>query len=119
MQWSIVFRFSSVEGPGSEFWPGHRVLTRSSGLIFLNQNDAVLVKKTKVNRLQPGFLLGLIGSTGSPGHTEFFLSLFFLQPGPVLASGWLGPGSTYRAGFQNYANKNEKQKQKNSKHVYM
>jgi hypothetical protein len=94
--------------------PGFNQVARVN---FFNQNDAVLVKKTKV--LQPSFLPGLIGSTGSPGHTEFFLSLFFLQPGPVLAPGWPGPGSTYRTGFQNYATKNEKQKQKNSKHVYM
>jgi hypothetical protein len=34
---------------------GLRVLTGLPGLIFLNQNDIVLVKKTKINGLQPGF----------------------------------------------------------------
>jgi len=38
-------------------------------------------KKTKINRLQPGFL------PSQPGHTSFFLPLFFLQPGPVLVPG--------------------------------
>jgi hypothetical protein len=49
---------------------------------FLNQNNVILVKKkTKINRLQPGFL------PNQPGHTGFFLPLFFLQPGPVLVPG--------------------------------
>jgi len=48
---------------------------------FLNQNNVILVKKKKINRLQPGFL------PSQPGHTSFFLPLFFLQPGPVLVPG--------------------------------
>jgi hypothetical protein len=74
-------------------------LTRSTGFdwitrdnyFFLNQNDVILEKKkTKVNGLQPGFLLGLAESTGSPGQ-------------PAGSAGFRGdpPG---RAGFQSYAN---------------
>jgi len=37
-----------------------------------------------------------------PGHIGFFLSLFFLQPGLVLALGLPSPRSTREAGFQNY-----------------
>jgi len=37
-----------------------------------------------------------------PGHIGFFLSLFFLQPGPVLAPGLPSPRSTRQAEFQNY-----------------
>jgi len=38
---SIVFRPGPVAGPGQFF--------------FLNQNDVVLVKKNKINELQPSF----------------------------------------------------------------
>jgi hypothetical protein len=55
-------------------------LTGSPGLIFFNQNDIILVKKTKVNKLQPVFWPGLSGSTGSSGHPGFFLTLFFFNP---------------------------------------
>jgi hypothetical protein len=43
--------FFKVQGTGSGFWPGRL------GQIFFkkNQNDAVLVKKTKINGLQWGF----------------------------------------------------------------
>jgi hypothetical protein len=74
----IVFRHGLVQGPGSGFWSGHWV-TRVN--FFLNQNDVILVKKqksTSCNRVFDRIL---------PGHTGFFLSLFFLQPGPVLAPG--------------------------------
>jgi hypothetical protein len=58
--------------------PGFDRVIESPELIFLNQNDIVLVKKklTGCNRVLPD-------------HTGFFLSLFFLQPGPIPA---LGPG---------------------------
>jgi len=49
-----------------------------------NQNDIILVKKIKVNELQPGHWVNLPGQSG---HTEFFLPLFFLQSGPVPAPG--------------------------------
>jgi hypothetical protein len=76
-----------------------RVTESSGSIFFLNQNNIVLVKKKQKSRVAIGF------STRScrvnpPGHTGFFLPLFFLQPGPVPAP---GPGSTRRAGFQNYA----------------
>jgi len=35
---------------------------------------------------------------GQPGHAEFFISLFFLQPGPVPVSGRPDPELTCRAG---------------------
>jgi len=78
---SIVFRSRPVQGPGSGFWSSHRV----GRVNFLNQNDVILVKKTKVNGLQSGFWSSL---AGSPDHTGFFLILFFLQPDPVPALGW-------------------------------
>jgi hypothetical protein len=41
-----------AQGPGDEFWPGHRVLTESpvtrvNPIFYINQNDVVLVKKKK------------------------------------------------------------------------
>jgi hypothetical protein len=55
-------------------------LTESSGsILFLkNQNDVVLVKKTKVNRLPPG----LVGSTYRVNWvtSSFFFSYFFFNP---------------------------------------
>jgi hypothetical protein len=44
---------------------------------------------------QPGHR---VDPLGQPGHTGFFLPLFFHQPGPVPAPGRPGPGSTRRAG---------------------
>jgi hypothetical protein len=79
---------------GSRF--GFRILTGSSGSrvnLKKNQNNVVLIKKTKqkstgYNRILPG----------SPSHIGFFLSLFFLQPSLVLVPGRLtGPSQ-----FQNY-----------------
>jgi len=71
---------------------GLRVLTGLPGLIFLNQNDIVLVKKNKNQRVATGFL------TGSPGHTEFFFPLFFLQPGSISVPDRPGYRSTRRTG---------------------
>jgi len=60
--------------------------------------------------LQLSFWSGLVGSTGSPSelagsagsHLVFFLSMFFLQPGPVLNPDRPDPGSTYqvKSGFK-------------------
>ena len=85
-----------------------RVTGSSGSIFFLNQNDIVLVKKTKINGLQlgkknknqrvaTGFLTGScwVNPPGQMDHTGFFLPLFFLQPGSVLAR---GPGSTRWAG---------------------
>ena len=44
---TIVFKPGPVQGPGSGFWPGHRVLTGSAGWIPILkkiQNGIVLVK---------------------------------------------------------------------------
>jgi len=62
-------------------------------LNFVNQNDVILVKKQKSTGLQPGFDRVLPGQPGrrvnpsdQPGHTGFFLSPFFLQPGKLICS---------------------------------
>jgi len=55
-------------------------LTGSSGLIFF------YIKKSKQRRFSKVFDWVL------PGHTEFFLPLFFLQSGPVPALDWSVPG---------------------------
>ena len=63
----IVFRPGPVQGPGSGFWSGHRVNS-----LFLKLKRHRFSKKKKVNGSQLSFW---------PGHAEFFLLLFFLQPG--------------------------------------
>ena len=81
----IVLRF----GPGS----GFQVLTGSPGFgrvssCFFKSKRRHFSKKKK--QKSTGLQPGLAGSTRSPGqlgHTGFFLPLFFLQPGPVPASG--------------------------------
>jgi len=96
--------------------PGFQVLTGSAGSISILkkiQNDVVLVK-TKVNGLQPGFS----GSTGSPGQPAgsigshrvmTFSILSSTRPGsnPGSAGSRIDPSS--RAGIQNY----------NSNHIYI
>jgi len=83
----IVFRPGPVQGPCSGFWPGHWVARVNC--FFSNQNDVVLVKKTKGNGLQSGFWPGQPArSTGS--HLVFSFSIFS-SPGPVLAPGRPGP----------------------------
>jgi hypothetical protein len=67
------------------WWPARfktRVLTELSGLIFFKKkNNIVLVKKTKVNGLQPDFWLSRrVNPPGQPGHTGFFLPCFFFNP---------------------------------------
>jgi len=75
---NIVFRPDLVADPvkdlGSGFWPSCRV-----NFVFFKLKRRRFSKKTKVNGLQPGFWPGLAESA------EFFLSLFFLQPGLVPA----------------------------------
>jgi len=84
-----LFQISnSVQGPGFRFWPGHQVVQVNS--FFFNQNNVVLVKTIiKANGCN---------RVNLPGHTWFFLFLFFLQSGRVPISGRPGPGSTRRAG---------------------
>jgi len=78
---------------------GFDQVTRSSesNCFFLNQNDFVLVKKKKSQRIATRFLTGFCRAR-SPGHTGFFLSLFFLQPGPVPAPD--RPGQPAGLGFK-------------------
>ena len=59
--WLIVFKPGLVAGPvqgsGSGFWLGHQVA--QVNLYFKkNQNDVVLIKKTKVNGMQLAFWQG-------------------------------------------------------------
>jgi len=78
---------------------------RVTGLVFFKKSKRRRFSKKKksqrvCNRVLPGQ-----PPPGQPGNTGFFLSLFFLQPGPVPAPGRPGPGSSHRAGpagFQNY-----------------
>ena len=49
----IVFKPGPFQGSGSGFWPGH-LITWVNPYVKKNQN-IILVKKKKVNGLQPGF----------------------------------------------------------------
>jgi hypothetical protein len=73
--------FSTRSGgrPGPR--PGFRVLTGSILIFKKIQNGVVLVKKKKLNGLQPGFWPDFAGSAGS------WLMQFFHQPGLVPAPG--------------------------------
>jgi hypothetical protein len=91
-----------VQGPGSRFWSGHRVLTgspdRPGQLFFFKSKRRRFSKKTKkikVNGFATGFWSGFTGLARS--HRIFF-SLVFFQSGPVPAPDRSGPRSTYRTG---------------------
>ena len=95
-----VCQYSFQTRPGSR--TGSWVLTgspdRPESIVFLNQNNVVLVKKKNKNqRVATGFLTGSY-QVNPPGHTGFFLPLFFLQPGPVPASG-RPAGSVFKTMF--------------------
>jgi len=77
---AIVFKpgfvVGLVQGPGSGFWPGHRV--GWVNLYFKKiQNYVVLIKKTKVNGLQSSFARSTrrVGRI-TPGHDFFY---FFIN----------------------------------------
>jgi hypothetical protein len=99
-----------VRVPGSKFWPGHRVLVESV-LVFLNQNDVILVKKKKKNKSQQVCNRVLTGScwvnrvARSAGSHRVFPSPVFssTRPGSSLGSAGSRVGPPGRAGFQNYA----------------
>jgi len=73
-------------------------------LVFLkNQNEVILIKKTKVNGLQPSFWPGLAGSCRSPGHLGFWFFLFFLNPArfqPRILSRPAEPGRVSKLWFE-------------------
>jgi hypothetical protein len=83
--------FQTRPGPRLGFRVLIGSLCRPGQFFFKNQNDVVLVKKNKSQRVATGYCR-------VTGSTEFFLTLFFLQPSPVPASGRPGHGSTRRAG---------------------
>jgi len=99
-----VLRPGPVQGSGFRFWPGHQVWPGRPGQFFKkNQNDVVLVKKNKKNKSQwvchrvlPGQPGPRVDPAGQPGHTGFFLLLFFHQPGPVPTPDRPDPRSTHR-----------------------
>ena len=65
----IVFKPDPVQGSGSGFWPGHRVVRVN--LYFKKKSKRRrFSKKKEVNGLQPSF-------AGSPGHDFFY---FFFNP---------------------------------------
>ena len=90
-----------VQGLDSRFWLSHRIVRVNS--FFLNQNDVVLVKKkkTKVNGLQSGQSGCRVNPYGQPGHTGFFIPLFFFNPAQFQPR--INPLG--RPGFQNYNQK--------------
>jgi hypothetical protein len=102
---SIVFKLGPVQGPGSGFWPGHRV-GRIIPYLKKIQNGVVLVKKkqkkTKINGLQPSFWPGVSGSAGSHRIMTFHI---FSSTRPGFSHGSAGSqvDPSGRAGFQNYA----------------
>jgi len=82
----IVLRPDPVQGPGSRFWPGHRVGRVS--FFFLKSKWRRFSKKTKIN----GFATRSCRVNRAAGSIRrvtpnFFFPRFFLQPGPVSASG--------------------------------
>ena len=64
--------FQTRPGPRLGFQVLTGSLCRPGQFFFKNQNDVVLVKKTKVNGLQPGI-------AGLPGQPSFFLPYFFFN----------------------------------------
>jgi hypothetical protein len=96
-QISKVFEPGPVQGPGSGFWPGHRVLAGSAGSIPILkkiQNGVVLVKKKKSQRVATRFLTGFCRVAGQPAgsHRVMAYAIFSsTRPGS-------SPGSTRRAG---------------------
>ena len=72
---------------------GHRV-TQVNPVVYINQNDIVLVKKNS-QWVATGFLTRPVNLSG---HPNFLLLLFFLKFGPVPTPGQPGPESTCRVG---------------------
>jgi hypothetical protein len=60
--------------------PGFDRASRVNSDLKKNQNDIVLLKKTKVNGLQPSFLSVLAGLAELPGHPAFDFLYFFSNP---------------------------------------
>jgi hypothetical protein len=90
---SIVFKLGPVQGPGSRFWPGHRVVWVN---LKKSKKDIVLVKqKNKSQRVATEFLAGsypvnqVVGSTCQVSWVTLgFAFSYFFKPDPILAQGW-------------------------------
>ena len=88
---SHTFQIRSNNGSSSRFrfrvlirLPGFDWIIRLSGSIFFFKSKRChFSKKNKNQRVTTKFLTGSTGSSGQPGHTGFFIPLFFLQPSPV------------------------------------
>jgi len=93
----IVLRPDPVQDPGSRFWSGHRVGRVS--FFFLNQNDVILIKKTKKNKSQRVCNQVLTGSSGqlarsARSHRVFPSSIFSStrpSSSPGSAGSWIDP----------------------------
>jgi hypothetical protein len=96
----IIFKPGPVQGLGSGFWPSHRV--GRVNLYFKKiQNGVVLVKKTKVDGLQPSFWPGFDGSAGSHRVMTFPIILS-TRPGSSPGSARSQVDVPGRVRFQNY-----------------
>jgi hypothetical protein len=89
-------------GPVKALVPGFDQVTRVNSDFFKKSKRSRFSKKNKkstgCNRVFDRVLPGQSGRwVNQPGHTGFWLFLFFLKPSPVLALGRPGPGSTRRA----------------------
>jgi hypothetical protein len=85
---AIVFKpgfvVGPVQGPGSRFWPGHRV--GWVNLYFKKiQNYVVLIKKKKSQWVAIEFCQ--VNPSGRPDHTGSWFFLFFHQFGLVPVAG--------------------------------
>jgi hypothetical protein len=99
----IVFKPGPVAGPVqgscSRFWSGHPV-ARVNPYFLKNQNDVILVKKNKSQRVATGFLTGFCRVTGS--HWVMTFPIFSAtRPGSSPRSARSRVDLPGRAEFQN------------------
>ena len=90
----IVFRLSPIQGPGSRFWPGHRIAWVNFFLKKSKRRRFSKKKSTGCNRV--------FDRVNPLGHTGFFFLYFFFNPArfqPLVGRvpGRPGPGSICQA----------------------